>query len=72
MLIYELLYWSGLASFVLAFCILGIIGFRYSHWFGPNKSILSELRPIDKKLAKYSVILVILGIIFFIIGALAK
>lgn len=63
----ELLFGVGLILWVGSACCLSIIGFRNSAWYR-YQSVVSELAPLDIKLAKLSGLLFALGSIAFIVG----
>ena len=63
----EIFFGTGLILWVGSACCLSLIGFRNSPWYS-HKSIVSELSPLDIKLAKVSGLLIILGISAFIVG----
>jgi len=71
MAITEILKWAGLVSFVLGCVVLSIIAARNSVWFAPHRSLLQELRPLDKKLGKIAILLIGLsGVLFATAGIL--
>jgi hypothetical protein len=65
----ELLFGVGLILWVGSACCLSLIGFRNSAWYR-YQSVVSELSPLDIKIAKLSGLLFALGIIAFIVGVL--
>ena len=65
MSISEIINWAGLICFAIGCICLSMIGIRNSVWFGPNRSLLQEWRPLDKKLGKTSILIFcISGILF--------
>ena len=68
----EILNWAGLVCVLSCGLSLSIIGFRNSVLFrSPKPRLLkSPLEPLDIKLAKISGLLFLLGVVFFILGAL--
>ena len=65
---YEIMFWSGLISWMVACIGLGTIGLRNSTRFGMHRSLLSALKPVDVKIAKGSVVFFLVGLLFFGLG----
>ncbi|MDY6844693.1 MAG: hypothetical protein SVW57_11430 [Thermodesulfobacteriota bacterium] len=65
---YEVMFWSGLISWIVACIGLSAIGLRNSTWFGMHRSLLSALKPVDIKIAKGSALFFLVGLLFFGLG----
>jgi len=66
--LYEMIFWAGLI-FCVAACIgISAIGLRNSTWFGTYRSPLSNLKPVDVKIAKVSAVLFSVGVLLFVFG----
>lgn len=65
---YEIMFWAGLILLVAACIGLSAIGLRNTSFFGTHRSILSDLRPIDIKIAKISGVLFLFSMLFFGLG----
>ncbi len=65
---YEVMFWSGLISWIVACIGLGAIGLRNSTWFGTHRSLLSSLKPAGIKIAKASALFFLFGLLFFGLG----
>jgi len=53
----------------VAACIgISAIGLRNSTWFGTYRSPLSNLKPVDVKIAKVSAVLFSVGVLLFVFG----
>jgi len=70
--IYEVFYWAGTGLWLISCCLISIIGIRNIHSFSPFVSIFNKLGPFDLKLAKYSGLLFVIGILFFIVGVIGE
>lgn len=70
MRVFEVLNWIGLISLIASACCVALITLRKSVWFGPPESLTKSLKRFDKKLAKLSGLLLIIGVLFFILAAL--
>ena len=66
----EFFYGTSVVLWVVSGFFLGLIAIRNSVWFGPSRSVLEELRPFDKKLAKIGGIFFVIGTFLFVIGTL--
>jgi hypothetical protein len=62
------MFWAGLILLVAACIGLSTIGLRNTSFLGTHKSILSDLRPIDIKIAKISGVLFLFALLFFGLG----
>lgn len=51
---------------------IAIIGFKRSTWWGPSKSAFEDLTINEKRLAAFSGISFLAGILIFIIGVIIK
>ena len=65
---YEVIFWTGLILWVGACLGISAIGIRNSTWFNTYSSPLSNLKPVDIKLAKSSAVLFLIGLLFFVLG----
>jgi hypothetical protein len=70
----EILYLCFLIALISSCCLIAIIGFRRSPWWGSvpykKRSIFAELDPFDKKILKLATIIICIGIVFFLLGSL--
>jgi hypothetical protein len=69
---YTVIFWSGLILWIGSCLGIGVIGIRNSVWGRPFKPILSNLKPVDIKIAKACAVLFIIGLLLFILGFLVK
>ncbi len=67
--VYEILNWLGVAVWFLGAICLSIIGFKRSAWFGTQRSFFSSWDSNDIKSLKASGLLFLIGVIFFVLGA---
>ena len=65
---YEMMFWAGLILWLAACLGISAIGIRNSTWFGTYRSPLSNLKPVDIKIAKGSAVLFFMGLLFFSLG----
>ena len=68
MQLYEMIFWLALILCVAACVGISAIGLRNSTWFGTYRSPLSNLKPVDIKIAKASAVLFSVGVLLFVIG----
>jgi len=69
---YTVIFWSGLILWIGSCLGISVIGIRNSVWGGPYKSILSDLKPVDIKIAKACAALFFIGLFLFVLGFLFK
>ncbi len=70
--IYKLFYWIGMGLWIISCCLICFIGLRNMHSFLPFVSIRNKLGPFDIKLAKYSGILFVIGVLLFVVGVIVE
>jgi hypothetical protein len=63
-----MIFWLALILCVFACVGISAIGLRNSTWFGTYRSPLSNLKPVDIKIAKISAVLFSAGVLLFVIG----
>jgi hypothetical protein len=66
------MYWGGVGCLVASFSCFGLIVLRNSVWYGPRRSIFTKLKPIDARIAKVGAVLLLAGVLFFVIGKVAR
>ena len=65
---YEMMFWAGLILLVVACIGLSAIGLRNTSFWGTHRSISSDLRPLDIKIAKISGVLFVISLLSFCFG----
>ena len=70
--LYEMLYWMGLVSCIIAAICLSIMQLLRSIKYGSLFHWLKPLYPIDVKLLGIAGILFLAGLSFFILGSIIK
>jgi hypothetical protein len=69
--IQEFFYFLSIASLFIACLLLSIIQFRRSHWWGSvpiEERLFGELKPFEKKLAKWSGLFFLFACLFLAVG----
>ncbi len=72
MQIYEILYWVGLISWIIAALCLSYIGVRRSIKYGALFHWMEPLDQPDIKPAQLAGLLFIIGLAFFILGSMVR